>query len=278
VQDIAIEVINENFIYSGTNKRILKNINLKISKGEFITIIGPNGAGKTTLVRTFIGLNKPTEGRVLVDGEDITNLTVAETSRKVGFLFQNPDHQLFEDDVYKEIEVGLLNRKLPKDEIDEKIKQCLEICGLDKLKERAPENLSVGEKKLVALASIIALGTDIYIFDEPTTGQTWKSLNKLFSIIDELHKKGKTVLMITHDVRLIERYSHRVIAVIGGEIVYDGEGQDLFQNDELMKKVHLTKPAILDISQRLSEEYNIKPCMDVSKLVKQIQDKIKCPI
>ena len=150
----AVQLDRVSFTYEGTQREILHEVSLNVKPGEFLTIVGPNGAGKSTLVRTMIGLNRPTSGRVLVEGKDLSKLTVAQLSRTVGFLFQNPDHQLFEDTVYREIAAGPVNMGLPEEQVDQIVKENMDFCSLTPLAERAPEDLSVGEKKRTAVAAV----------------------------------------------------------------------------------------------------------------------------
>ncbi len=269
--DSAIRIEHVGFTYEGTKREILHDVNLDIKKGEFITIVGPNGAGKSTLVRTMIGLNRPGKGAVYIEGENTKTLTVAQLSRKVGFLFQNPDHQLFEDTVYREIAVGMENHGMPADEVDKKVKEALDFCGLTHLAERAPEELSIGEKKRTAVASIMAMGTNIIVLDEPTTGQTWANLRTLLPVIEKLNEQGKTVIMITHDMELVSRYCERIVVVLHGDIAFDGHRNELFANDALLKEAHLTKPAVYELSQGLTK-WGVKPCFSVSELIQQIME------
>jgi energy-coupling factor transporter ATP-binding protein EcfA2 len=276
MDELAVELEQVCFSYDGTQQQVLKDVSIKIKKGEFITLIGPNGAGKTTLVRTIIGLNQPTWGRVVVHGEDLSNLTVAQISRKVGFLFQNPDHQLFEDTVYKEIEIGLINHGVQSKRIGAIVRENIEFCGLTGLEERAPEELSIGEKKRVALAATLALGTDILIFDEPTTGQTWSNLKTLMPVIDKLNNQGTTVVMITHDIDLVVQYSSRIIVLKDGNIVFDGDRDGLFTDEKLLIDAHLAKPPVLALSGLLSKTDDIIPCFESEELIDQITRKLSC--
>ena len=268
----AVQLDRVSFTYEGTQREILHEVSLNVKPGEFLTIVGPNGAGKSTLVRTMIGLNRPTSGRVLVEGKDLSKLTVAQLSRTVGFLFQNPDHQLFEDTVYREIAAGPVNMGLPEEQVDQIVKENMDFCSLTPLAERAPEDLSVGEKKRTAVAAVMAMGTNVIVFDEPTTGQTWSNLKSLLPVIERLNAQGRTVIMITHNIDLVVKYGARIAVVLDGRIAFDGGREALFSNDDLLKKAHLTKPAIFDLSQRLSKEYGIQPCFECEELTKQLME------
>lgn len=270
--DASIRIEHVSFTYEGTKREILHDVNLDIKKGEFITIVGPNGAGKSTLVRTMIGLNRPGKGAVYIEDEDTRRMTVAQLSRKVGFLFQNPDHQLFEDTVYREIAVGPENHGASEEEVDARVQEAMNFCGLTHLAERAPEELSIGEKKRTAVASIMVMGTNIIVLDEPTTGQTWANLRTLLPVIEKLNAQGKTIIMITHDMDLVSKYCERIVVVLGGRIAFDGHRDELFANDELLQQAHLTKPAVYELSQELAKVTDVKPCFSAEELIQQIME------
>ena len=152
------------------------------------------------------------------------------------------------------------------------VKENMDFCSLTPLAERAPEDLSVGEKKRTAVAAVMAMGTNVIVFDEPTTGLTWSNLKSLLPVIERLNAQGRTVIMITHNIDLVVKYGARIAVVLDGRIAFDGGREALFSNDELLKKAHLTKPAIFDLSQRLSKEYGIQPCFECEELTKQLME------
>jgi energy-coupling factor transport system ATP-binding protein len=238
----------------------LQGINLSIYKGEFLAIIGQNGSGKTTLVKHFNGLLKPTKGKVIVDGINTSKSTVGALARKVGYVFQNPDHQIFATTVYEEIAYGLKNMRLSKDEVDKRVKEALTFVGLDGYEDKNPFLLKKGERQRVAFASIFAMRPQIFIVDEPTTGQDYQGSENMMKMLKKLNEKGCTIIIITHDMRIVAEYAKRVIVLSKGKILADGPTRAIFSQPELLKKSFLTPPQITQLSQRLVD-YGFKPYM-----------------
>lgn len=220
----------------------LKGVSLKISNGELVAIIGSNGAGKTTLVKHFNGLLKPTRGKVIVNGIDTREATVAELSRMVGFVFQNPDHQFFAETVEEEISFALKNFNFPQDEIEKRVDEMLKFFMLDHLRGRSPFTLSGGEKKRLALASILVFDPKILVFDEPTTGQDFYHKTRFISLIHELSKRGKTIIIVTHDVEFVAENIPRTIAMANGRIVADGPTRKILTNPHVTQEASLIMP------------------------------------
>ena len=195
----------------------LKNINLEIYKGDFLGIVGLNGSGKSTLALNIIGLLKG-KGILLLSDDDISKKDVYERTRDIGYVFQNPNYQLFEDSVGKEIEFGLKNIKLQNKEIKKRVENALEIINLKKLAREDPHSLSVGQKRRVTIASILAMMPGIIIIDEPDTGLDYKNAKKLMDYVKKLNSLGYTIIVISHNIELIADYCNRVIYLEDGEI------------------------------------------------------------
>jgi energy-coupling factor transport system ATP-binding protein len=238
-------------IYPG-NIVALKNINIKIYDGEFVGIIGQNGAGKTTLVKHFVGLLKPTKGKVLIEGVETEKMSTAELSRKIGLVLQNPDHQIFASSVENEVAFGPKNLKLTKDEVEERVEEALRLTGLEKYKNAHPLSLSWGDRQKVAVASILAMKPKILIFDEPTTGQDYLGRKQIMNLAKELNEKGRTIIVITHDMELIAEYSKRTIVMGVGEILLDGPTEYVFSNPEVLEKTYLKPPQVTQLANKLS--------------------------
>ncbi|HDI12316.1 MAG TPA: ABC transporter ATP-binding protein, partial [Candidatus Bathyarchaeota archaeon] len=194
-----IEVRNVYFTYPN-GVEALKEVSLHIDRGEFVAIMGQNGAGKTTLVKHFNGLLKPTKGEVLVDGVNTKEVSVATLARKVGYVFQNPDHQLFCETVEKEIAFALKNFGFDEELIKKRVDWALNLLGLSQYRESSPFMLSGGERKRLALASVLAWDPEVVILDEPTIGQDYAQKEKLRQFILQLKAQGKTVVIVTHDI------------------------------------------------------------------------------
>jgi energy-coupling factor transport system ATP-binding protein len=222
----------------------LKNINLNIHKGELLGIMGKNGAGKTSLIRTLNGLIKPTQGNIYIDKKNINSESIATLSKKVGIIFQNPLHQLFANSVEDEIKFSLKSFNLDKAEVQNRIDQILEKFDLEKYRERSPLNLSGGESKKLAIASIICRDPEILVFDEPTLGQDAKEIEFFVNLIKNERKHGKTIIIITHNIEFAFKYLPRIILMTDGQIIADGLTKEVLNNEFLIKQTSLILPQI----------------------------------
>jgi energy-coupling factor transporter ATPase len=230
---------------------VLRGIDLTLRRGEFIAMIGPNGSGKTTLLSCLIGLIKPDKGRIMIDGQEIRNLGVAELAREVGYLFQNPDYQLFADTVREEVAFGLRIRSMPVEEIDKKVASALDMMELTEYRDRHPHSLSRGERQRLAVASILSLEPDILVLDEPTTGQDRGHLSKFLHRMKKLNHAGKTIILITHDMSIAAAYADRTIIMDGGKILIDGTTRYVFSQPDLLKKASIELPLVTKLSHDL---------------------------
>lgn len=226
---------------------------MRILDGEFVAIMGQNGAGKTTLVKHFIGLLKPAKGRVLIDGVDTRSVSVAELARKVGFVFQNPDHQLFSETVEEEIAFALKNFGFDEKTIKERVDWALNLLDLTQYRRTSPFMLSGGERKRVALASVLAWDPKVLILDEPTIGQDAYQKEKLRHFIIQLNHQGKTVIIVTHDVEFAAECEPRVILMANGKIIADGETREVLTDPILIKEASLVLPEMTQVFMRLND-------------------------
>ncbi|MEM3672770.1 MAG: ABC transporter ATP-binding protein [Candidatus Bathyarchaeia archaeon] len=247
-----IEVENVYFTYPN-GVEALKGVSLKIYDGEFVAIMGQNGAGKTTLVKHFNGLLKPTKGRVFVDGVETTKVSVATLARNVGFVFQNPDHQLFSETVEDEIAFALKNFGFKEDVIERRITWALNLLDLTQYRKTSPFMLSGGERKRVALASVLAWDPKILILDEPTIGQDYQQKEKLRQFIMQLKTRGKTTIIVTHDVEFVAECNPRVVLMRDGMIVADGEAKKILTNTEILYNASIVPPQITQIFIQLRD-------------------------
>ncbi|MCS7116457.1 MAG: ABC transporter ATP-binding protein [Nitrososphaerota archaeon] len=229
----------------------LKDINIQIKDGELIAIVGENGAGKTTLIRHINGLLKPSVGRVLVDGLDTRKVSVAELSRKVGIVFQNPDHQLFSESVEDEIKFGLRNFGFTEDVIKRRVEWALKFFDLEDYRRSSPFILSGGEKKRLCLAVVLAWDPKVLILDEPTVGQDFIQKERLGQIIKMLLTQNKTVIIVSHDIEFIWPLQPRMIIMSKGRIIADSLSEEVFHNNSLIKEAHLIKPQLVELYERL---------------------------
>lgn len=247
-----IEVENVHFTYPN-GVEALKGVSLTIQNGEFVAIMGQNGAGKTTLVKHFNGLLKPTKGKVLIDGIDTTKKSVAALARNVGFVFQNPDHQLFSETVEDEIAFALKNFGFKENIIKRRVTWALNLLGLTQYRKTSPFMLSGGERKRVALASVLAWNPKILILDEPTIGQDYQQKEKLRQFILQMKAQRKTIIIVTHDVEFVAECNPRVMLMRNGKIVAEGEAGEVLTKPEVLTQASIVPPQIAQIFLQLSD-------------------------
>ncbi len=247
-----IEVKDLHFTYP-TGVEALRGINLTIDDGEFLAVMGQNGAGKTTLVKHFNGLLKPTEGEILVDGVSTRDVSVAQLARKVGFVFQNPDHQLFSETVEEEIAFALRNFGFEEAVIEKQVEWALNLLDVTQYRKTSPFMLSGGERKRVALASILAWDPKVIILDEPTIGQDHKQKEKLMQFILQLNAQKKTVVVVTHDVEFVAECNPSVILMSQGKILAGGRAEEILTNQKLVAQASIVPPQITQIFLELAD-------------------------
>ena len=224
---------------------VLKNISLNIQKGDVIAVLGPNGAGKTTFVKHAIGLLKPKSGRVLVNGHDTHEASVAEIASTLGYVFQSPSHMLFAPTVHAELAFGPKNLKHKPDAIEVQIKESLETVNLPDKEQDAPLSLSFGQQKRISIAAILAMRSKILVMDEPTAGQDYKNYMDFMDAI--LQMPGfEAILFITHDVDLAAIYANRVILVADGRVQADGRPEQVLADKELLQRCRVIPTSLLD--------------------------------
>jgi len=257
-----IEAENVYFTYPN-GVEALKGVSLTIKNGEFVAIMGENGAGKTTLVKHFNGLLKPTKGTVHIDGVNTTKVSVATLARNVGFVFQNPDRQLFSETVEEEIAFALKNFGFKEKIIKRRVTWALNLLGLTQYRKTSPFMLSGGERKRVALASILAWNPKILMLDEPTIGQDYRQKENLLQFILQMKAQGKTIIIVTHDVEFVAECSPRVLLMREGRIVADGEARKVLTNPEILTQASIVPPQITQIFLQLSDFQLSKEVIDV---------------
>jgi len=249
-----IEIENLWYVYE-SGFTALKGVSIQISNGEYLAIMGKNGAGKTTLAKHLNGLLKPTRGYVLIDGMDTRDYSVAQLSRKVGYVFQNPDRFLFAESVEKELMFTLKNLGFSESEIPSLITRTLNDLNLSQFRNRSPFSLSGGERRRVALAAILCANPDYIVLDEPTVGQDFYEKERLAALLERLNKKDRRdVIVISHDVEFVADHIPRTITMSDGLIVSDGPTNKVLTNQLIIRRSNLKLPQISELFTLLHEK------------------------
>ena len=232
------------------NHPILKNISLSIPKGQRLAIVGKNGAGKSTLAKAICGFIT-TEGQYTSRGEDIKQESVKERAERVGYVLQNPNQMISTNMIFDEVALGLRLRGISEEDIKERVYQALKTCGLYEFRKWPISALSYGQKKRVTIASILVLGPEILVLDEPTAGQDQRNYTDIMEFLDSLQEKGHTIVMITHDMQLMLDYSDRALVVSDGQILADLSPAELFTHPDILQEANLKETSIFALANRL---------------------------
>jgi energy-coupling factor transport system ATP-binding protein len=237
-------------------KVALNNVNIEINEGEFVALIGHTGSGKSTLIQHMNGLLKPTSGRIVVDGEDITKdgVKLTDIRKKVGLVFQYPEYQLFEETIEKDIEFGPRNLGLSDDEITKRVKRSMEMVGLDydTYRNKSPFDLSGGQKRRVAIAGVIAMEPKVLILDEPTAGLDPKGRDDILEQIKVLHDEYKmTIILVSHSMEDVGKLAERIIVMNKGEVALEGTPAKVFKEVETLENIGLAVPQVTYLMREL---------------------------
>jgi energy-coupling factor transport system ATP-binding protein len=276
MSDPIIQVERLYYKYATRDQFALEDVNINIQKGEFVAIIGQNGSGKTTLIKHFNGLHKPTQGRVIVDGQNTTDLPTSELAKFVGYVFQNPDHQIFAESVRDEVAFGPKNLGFPDEKIKAITQKVLNDMDLAGMEDEMPFQLSRGQRQRLAVASVLAMEPSILIIDEPTTGQDWRESTVLMEMVRELNRKGHTCIVTTHNMNLVSLFAQRVIVMREGHITLDGPTQEIFGYGEELKRAWIKPPDVYILAQALLPGIQLdKPLIpeDLAKFILDAQKK-----
>jgi ABC-type cobalt transport system, ATPase component len=238
-------------------KDALKDVNIKIEKGELVAVIGHTGSGKSTLIQHLNGLLKPSAGRVIVNDIDTKSKQLAELRRQVGLVFQYPEHQLFEESVLKDVAFGLRKRGISDDETLVKVKKALKWVGLSEdVLEKSPFDLSGGQKRRVAIAGVLVLEPEILILDEPTAGLDPRGRDEIFDLIRKLHEEtGNTIILVSHSMEDVAKLVNRVIVMNKGSVEMDGTPKTVFSQTEHLEQIGLSAPQITYLMKKLKSKY-----------------------
>ena len=251
-----LQLKNVSFTYPDGTKA-LENLTLTVPAGQRLAIIGQNGAGKTTAVKLMNGLLKPTEGEVTVGEWHTKDYTTAQVSRKVGYVFQNPDDQIFHNNVALEVQFGPKNMGFDSERVSLLTDWAMKLCGIYHVSQENPYNLPYSVRKFVTIASVLAMDSDVIILDEPTAGQDRVGLDLLSKLLDELEKKGKTVIAITHDMEFVTDYFSRIVVMANRTIIADDDSEHIFYNPAILEESMLKPPAVAKMANLLGLEKGI---------------------
>jgi energy-coupling factor transport system ATP-binding protein len=253
-KEAIVEIQDLTYIYPG-NIKALEGIRFDIKKGDFVGIVGQNGSGKTTLVKHLIGLLSATSGKVLISKTDVHDKSVGQLARKVGFVFQNPNHQIFTALVRHELSYGPKNLSVSESEVEVRVNKIAKALGLEDYLEVDPFQLSRGEMQRVAIGSILTMEPEILVLDEPTTGLYTEEVRETLNYIKKLNQiEGLTVLLISHDMRLIAEYCDRVIILSNGNLIANDTVRSVFRNIEVLDQAALRPPQITQFSMLVDRD------------------------
>ncbi len=282
---MSIQVRNIKHIYEKgmpTESVALDDISFDVDDGEFLGIIGHTGSGKSTLLQHLNGLLKPDEGTIVIGGADITaeGISMVEIRKRIGLVFQYPEYQLFEETVAKDVAFGPRNLGLSDEEIGERVKEAIELVGLDydEIKDRSPFELSGGQKRRVAVAGVIAMRPEVLILDEPTAGLDPKAHRDMLAMIEEVHRRtGNITILVSHNMADIARLSDQILVIDSGHLVVSGTPKEVFSRTEELEKVGLDLPPITILTENLRKRgMDIeKTILSVDEAAEQIADYLK---
>jgi energy-coupling factor transport system ATP-binding protein len=240
-------------------KKAIDDVNLKIEEGEFIALIGHTGSGKSTLIQHINGLLKPSFGKILIDGVDITdkNTNLNFIRKKVGLVFQYPEYQLFEETIEKDISFGPRNLGLSDDEINKRVKRAMNMVGLeyDKYKDKSPFEVSGGQKRRVAIAGVVAMEPKILILDEPTAGLDPEGRDEILGKIKDLHKEyNMTIILVSHSMEDVAKLADRILVMHKGKCILDGPPRKVFSQVDTLESVGLAVPQVTYLARKLKDK------------------------
>jgi len=247
-----IEVQDVWFSY-GNEVMALKGVSLNVEERETIALIGQNGGGKTTLAKQFNGLLKPTKGHVSVKGVDTRQVPTNRLALTVGYVFQNPAHQIFSSKVWDEVAFGPKNAGLKPEEIDDRTRSAIKSVGLAGFEQTHPYDLDFGKMKLLTIASIMSLRPEVYCLDEPTTGQDHQGRRHVAELIRDLNQNDAAIIVITHDMKFVAEVAKRIVLVADGKIVADGPTREVFQKTGIPAAAQIKPPQITQLAHALAD-------------------------
>ena len=263
-----IEVKNLSYSYTAAHS-LLQNISFSIADGEVLAVAGRNGTGKTTITRLLMGLLQPAGGQILFDGEDVTAESVSKRSAVVGYVFQNPDRQIFANTVLEEVMFAPLQHDFTRENAEKQARKALEAVELLEFLQQSPQLLSRGQKQRLAIASALAAKPSLLILDEPTSGQDCRERVKLLRLMRRLNQKGMSILLVTHDMDILAEHASRVLVLENGGIGDYGKPLRLFADEGRTTELGLELPEAV----RVSREMGLRLCLTPSEIYGQLEER-----
>ncbi|AUW05680.1 ABC transporter ATP-binding protein [Vibrio campbellii] len=252
--ETLLAVRNLTYSYDG-EKNALEDVSFDVKRGEFVSVLGKNGSGKSTITKLVMGVIEPDQGSMILNGQDLNELTIFERSQKVGVVMQNPNHMISHHMIFDEVAFGLRNRGVEENQIEAKVLEVLELCGLSKYRHWPIEALSYGQKKRVTIASILALEPELLILDEPTAGQDYRNYTSMLSFIEKLNRElGITVMIISHDMHLVLEYTTRSIVIADSKLIADAPMTEVFSSPALLDQANLATTSLYELATELGIE------------------------
>ena len=250
---------------------VLRDVNFSVKKGDYLAIVGPNGGGKTTLCLNLLGMLKPIKGEILVAGLDTSKTSLKTLVRKIGYSFQEPERQLLADSVFEEIATGLRLRGYSIEEINSRVSEMLEMLHLTDVKDEHPFKVSMGEKRLLSVASILVSRPDVFILDEPITGQDRRGLGRLMDVLRRFNQQGTTIAIVTHDMNLVAQYASTVLLLHNGKVAYCGPVRKFFGEYDPPRETAISFPPVCHISRALVTQGISRYAITPDELCAQIE-------
>ncbi|PIB13498.1 ABC transporter ATP-binding protein [Vibrio rotiferianus] len=252
--ETLLAVHNLTYSYDG-EKNALEDVSFDVKRGEFVSVLGKNGSGKSTITKLVMGVIEPDQGSMMLNGQDLNELTIFERSQKVGVVMQNPNHMISHHMIFDEVAFGLRNRGVEEKQVEAKVLEVLELCGLSKYRHWPIEALSYGQKKRVTIASILALEPELLILDEPTAGQDYRNYTSMLSFIEKLNRElGITVMIISHDMHLVLEYTTRSIVIADSKLIADAPMTEVFSSPALLDQANLATTSLYELATELDIE------------------------
>ncbi|MBR1911980.1 MAG: ABC transporter ATP-binding protein [Treponema sp.] len=251
----ALELKNVSFRYEENAPLTVQDVCFAIKKGEMVSIVGTNGAGKSTIASLICGFNIQSEGLILLNGQDITGMSIKERGEKIGFVLQNQNQMISKSIIFDEVALGLAVRKMPKAEIKDRVEKVLKICGMYPYRNWPVSAVSFGQKKRITIASILVMNPEILILDEPTAGQDYAHYTEIMEFLRSLNRElGITIIMITHDMHLMLEYTDRAIVISDGQVLADGKSTDILTDEAITKRASLKRTSLYDLAVKCGIE------------------------